>query len=70
MSCDSCGNANQRKFLAEIDIHFSGLGNADQLPVQIFPEVLVCFNCGKAQFSIPKDELDQLAQGIGADGPV
>ncbi len=63
MACKSCGSVNQGKFLAEVSIHFQGLKNAHQLPVLVFPELLVCLNCGKTEFTIPEDELGLLVQG-------
>jgi hypothetical protein len=49
-------------FRTEMDIHFPGLGNVNKRPVVVFPEVLVCFNCGTAEFTVPKDELILLAK--------
>src|SRR5580692_5274055 len=54
--CKSCGSANQRKFSAEMAIHFPELKNIGKPAVWVFPEVVVCFNCGMAEFSVPKDE--------------
>jgi len=62
MACNSCGAANQGKFLCELDIHFPGLRNVNKSPIRVFPELWVCFNCGKAEFTVPKDELDLLAK--------
>jgi hypothetical protein len=30
-------------------------------PVLVYPELLVCLNCGKSEFTVPKDELKLLA---------
>jgi hypothetical protein len=60
MPCNSCGSINQEKYLAEIDIHFPGLRNAGKSPVFVFPELLVCLDCGKTEFMVPKAELDIL----------
>ena len=57
MACNSCGSVSQEKFTSEIDIHIPGLSNAKKSPVLVFPEILVCLNCGKAEFAVPKDEL-------------
>ena len=62
MACNSCGAVNQGKFTSEIDIHFPGLSNAKKSPVLVYPELMVCLNCGKAEFTIPKDELALLAK--------
>lgn len=62
MACNSCGAENQGKFLAEVSVHFQGLRNVHMLPVLVFPELLVCLNCGKTEFTIPEDELELLLQ--------
>ena len=62
MPCKSCGSANQKKFTAEMGIHFFGLGNIDKPTVWVFPEVIVCLDCGTAEFAVPEAELRQLAK--------
>jgi hypothetical protein len=62
MPCKSCGSVNQKKFGAEMCIHFPGLKNIGQPVVWVFPEVLVCLDCGTAEFDIPEAELRQLAK--------
>jgi hypothetical protein len=62
MACKSCGSHNQGKFASVVDIHFPGLRNANKNPVLVFPELLVCLNCGEAEFTVPKAELDLLAK--------
>jgi hypothetical protein len=66
MPCKSCGSVNQRKFRAEIGIHFPGLKNIDKPAVWLFPEVVVCLNCGTAEFSVPGAELPLLGKGDAA----
>jgi hypothetical protein len=61
--CKSCGSANQSKFTAEMAIHFPGLKNSDKPVVWIFPELVVCLDCGTAEFAVPEAELRQLAKG-------
>jgi hypothetical protein len=60
MPCNSCGSINQGKYLAEVGIHFPGLRNAGKGPVFVFPELLVCLDCGKTEFMVPKAELEIL----------
>jgi hypothetical protein len=60
MACNSCGSINQEKYLAEGGIHFQGLRNAAKSPVLVFPELLVCLDCGKTEFMVPKAELEIL----------
>ena len=63
MRCKSCGSVNQSKFSAEMGIHFLGLNNMDKPVVWVFPEVVVCLDCGTAEFVVPEAELRQLAKG-------
>jgi len=66
MFCKSCGSVNQSKFTGEICIHFSGLKNVDKPVVWIFPELIVCLDCGAAQFAVPEAELRELAKSDAA----
>jgi hypothetical protein len=66
MPCKSCGSLNQAKFTAEIAIHFPGLKNIDSPAVWLFPELIVCMDCGSAEFTVPKSELRQLAKSDSA----
>jgi hypothetical protein len=68
MACNSCGSVNQGKFTSEIDIHFPGLSNVKKSPVLVYPELLVCLNCGKAEFTVPKEELALLAKSDATGG--
>jgi hypothetical protein len=47
-------------------IHFPGLKDIDKPVVWLFPEVVVCLDCGMAEFLVPKDELHQLQQSDSA----
>jgi hypothetical protein len=53
VTCKSCGSDEQRKFTAEIAIHFPGLSGLEKPIVWVFPKLLVCLNCGTAEFSVP-----------------
>jgi hypothetical protein len=66
MPCKSCGSINQSKFTAEMGIHFLGLKNLDKPTVFVFPELIVCLDCGTAEFAVPEAELRQLAKGDAA----
>lgn len=68
MTCKSCGSDKQRKFTAEIAIHFPGLSGLEKPIVWVFPKLLVCLNCGNAEFSVPESELRVLAKGDAAAG--
>jgi hypothetical protein len=63
MPCKSCGSVKQTRFRAKMAIHFPGLKNIDKPVVWVFPEVVVCLDCGTAEFAVPEAELRQLAKG-------
>ena len=60
-ACSSCRSVNQREFTAELNIHFPGMQGIDIPTVWVFPKILVCMNCGTAQFTIPEPERRELA---------
>jgi hypothetical protein len=66
--CKPCGSVNRKKFSAEMGIHFPELKNIDKPIVWVFPEVVVCLDCGIAEFGVPEEELRQLAKGDAAAG--
>jgi hypothetical protein len=64
MLCKSCQSDNQTFFPTEICIHFPGGLEALRKPhVMVFPQLLICLNCGFAECSIPEAELNVLAEG-------
>jgi len=38
----------------------------EKWPVLVYPELLVCLNCGKAEFTLPEDQLALLAKSHDA----
>jgi conjugative relaxase-like TrwC/TraI family protein len=60
-----CGSRNQSEFPTEMIVHFPGVRNLDKPTVLVFPEVLVCFDCGFSRFTTPETELKRLAEGSG-----
>jgi hypothetical protein len=66
MECKSCGSDKQSKFTAEMAIHFPGLKNISKPHVWVYPELLVCLNCGNTEFVIPETELRVLARADAA----
>ena len=73
MSCKACGSPDQREFPAEINIHppTRELKNMDKRTVWASPTVLVCSNCGFAEFVLKDDErktLEQIYREIWANG--
>jgi len=66
-ACRSCMSHRQMEFLGEICMHFPRrLESLNKPLVWVFPEVVVCLDCGLAQFSIPEPELRTLANGVAA----
>jgi hypothetical protein len=63
VTCKSCGVGKQSKFTAETAIHFQGLKDLAKPIVWVYPELLVCLNCGIAEFAVPEAELRVLAKG-------
>ena len=54
------------KLTAEMAIHFLGPKNIDEPVVWIFTELVVCVDCGIAEFAVPEAELLRLAEGDAA----
>jgi hypothetical protein len=65
MAC-KCGSLNQSKFIAEMGIRSPGLKNIDKPTVWVFPQLIVCLDCGRAEFVVPEAELSRLAEGGAA----
>ena len=57
-----------RDHLPAMGIHFLGLNDINKPVVWVFPEVVVCLDCGTAEFAVPEAELRQLAKGDAAAG--
>jgi len=68
MQCKSCDSDNLGEFKGELAIHFPGLKNLDTPVVWVFPNLVICLNCGVAQFVVPEDELQLLTKGDAATG--
>jgi hypothetical protein len=47
-------------------IHFPGLRNIDKPVVWAFPTIVVCLDCGTAEFTLTEAELRQLATSKAA----
>jgi hypothetical protein len=61
MPC-KCESLHQSKFRGEMGIRCLGLTNIDRPIVWVFPELIVCLDCGRAEFVVPEAELRQLAK--------
>ena len=66
MTCESCGSENLNRFNGEVAIHFRGLDNLDKPIVWVSPEIIVCMDCGIAQFKVPDAQLSSLEKGNAA----
>ena len=66
MRCKSCGSENAGNFTAEVAIHFSGLKNIDRPHVFVFPALMVCLDCGIAEFAVSEIELRLLSESRAA----
>jgi len=63
IACKSCGSDHQGKFTGEIAIHWPGVKNIDKPMVWVSPELVVCLDCGIAEFVVPEDQIPQLKEG-------
>lgn len=70
MSCKSCQSENQRNLNGEMGMQFPGLKGLDKPIVWLFPKVLVCLDCGFAEFTVPEKELRVLITGYAVEGTV
>jgi hypothetical protein len=57
MTCKSCTSESQLKFGGEMIIHFPGREGLDKPVVQVFPDLLVCMDCGFTEFPVPEPQL-------------
>jgi hypothetical protein len=49
-------------FIGEMGIRSPGLKNIDKPTVWVFPQLIVCLDCGTAEFVVPETELCLLAK--------
>jgi len=70
MTRSFCGSDHHRKFIAEIAIHSPGLKNINKPIVRVYPELLICPDCGKAGFAIPGTDLRVLTKDDAAAADV
>ena len=66
--CTSCQSENQKTFTAEVAIHFPGLKGLDKPIVWVFPQLLVCLECGRSEFVIKERELKVIQTGLPIQG--
>lgn len=66
--CKQCQSESQRTFSSEVAMHFRGLEGLNKPIVWVFPDVLICLDCGHAEFTVPEKELEVLRTGSPVDG--
>jgi len=68
MRCRSCGaSPDVQTFNGEIALHFPGLDGLTKPIVWVFPKVLVCLNCGFAEFAVPDEQVKTLREPESSD---
>jgi hypothetical protein len=66
MDCRVCGSATQKEFSSEVNIHPpQGSEYLSSPCVFAFPRLLVCLDCGFAEFVLKESERSELAQDHG-----
>ena len=68
LPCKVCGSENVHKLRGEIAMRSPGLQNIDKPVVWVFPDIVVCMDCGIAEFPVPEAELRLLAKRETAAG--
>lgn len=64
MQCQSCQSTRRAELSAEIAIHFVGYENLNAPHVLVFPEILVCLDCGSTVFQLPEAQLQSIRERI------
>jgi hypothetical protein len=64
MNCASCGAGNQVEFPSEVNIHISSLKNRATPSVLVFPNLVVCLDCGFTQSTLSERDLNLLRKGL------
>lgn len=67
MSCRSCSSNRQSVFPTELNIHFAGREGLEKPTVWVFPQLLVCLDCGFTSFVVPESQLLKLNEGCSQD---
>ncbi len=69
MDCKSCKSSRQTEFLGEICLHFAGgLESLNKPLVLAFPQVVVCLDCGFAEFTMRESELKPIQDSLENGG--
>jgi hypothetical protein len=62
--CQSCGSERSTKLSGEICLHFRGLEGLNKPLILVLPQVVVCLDCGSAQFTVPDAEFARIQQNL------
>jgi hypothetical protein len=62
MACRSCGSDQQHQVNGEVAIRFPGLDGLDKPIVWVFPRLVLCLDCGVADFQIRDEDLSVLRE--------
>jgi len=62
--CRSCQSDNLTQFAAELAMHFPGLEGLTKPIVLVHPKLMICLDCGFAEFVVPEAEKEQLRRGM------
>ena len=68
LACRVCGSEHVQKLRGEIAMRVPGLKNIDKPVVWLFPDIVVCMDCGIAEFAVPQDELRMLVKREATTG--
>jgi hypothetical protein len=68
--CKHCDSVRLGNFSGELAIHFTGLAGLNKPIVWVFPNLLVCLDCGLTEFIVPERELQVLRHGTPIEGAV
>ena len=65
--CKICDNLRTQTFGGEVALHFAGLDGLRKPIVWVFPKVLVCLDCGFAEFAVPDEQVKKLRDPDSSD---
>jgi len=68
MSCKVCGSSSVERFAADVNVHFPGYANLTTPTINVSPAIVICLDCGFAEFELPKTELRRLAERVAGTG--
>jgi hypothetical protein len=66
MACKVCGSGKQKEFTSEVNIHpLRGLKYLNDPCVFVFPQLLVCLDCGFTELVLEEKERNTLREHYG-----